>query len=201
MLRVPRAPAEITLTIKGSRFIARAQAVSELAAAHTAIDAVRAEHPTANHVVYAFRVGGSASEEYGMSDAGEPKGTAGRPTLEVLKGSSVADVVLTTVRYFGGTKLGTGGLVRAYTEAAQSVLAELPTRPLVAHVTACAIVRYEYLDGVQRLLAEYGAEVLEQNYTEEAKLRFQIEEARFSELSQRVSDVSRGTIALTRDDS
>jgi len=62
-------------------------------------------------------------------------------------------------------------------------------------------VRYEYLDGVQRLLAEYGAEVLEQNYTEEAKLRFQIEEARFSELSQRVSDVSRGTIALTRDDS
>ncbi len=196
VLRVPRSTAEITLTIKGSRFIARAQAAADVAAANAAIDSVRAKHPTATHVVYAFRVGGNTSEEYGMSDAGEPKGTAGRPTLEVLRGSGVVDVALTTVRYFGGTKLGTGGLVRAYTEAAQAVLAELPTRTLVTRVTVRVKVGYEHLDALQRLLKAYGAEVLEQDYAEDASLCFRVEEARFPELQQRARDVSRGTIDL-----
>ncbi len=199
-LRVPRTAAELTLTVKGSRFIARAQPASSPGEARAVIEAVKAEHPDATHVVYAFRVGGSVSEEYGMSDAGEPKGTAGRPTLEVLKGSGIADVVLTTVRYFGGTKLGTGGLVRAYTEAAQAVLEKLPTRPLVAYLTARLTVTYEYLDPVQRALGEHGAELLEEEYGENVLLRFRVEAAQLDALSRAVQNVSRGTLAVRPED-
>lgn len=199
-LRVPRTGAEVTLTIKGSRFIAQAQPASTPGESRAAIEAVKAAHPDAAHVVYAFRVGGHASEEYGMSDAGEPKGTAGRPTLEVLKGSAVADVVLTTVRYFGGTKLGTGGLVRAYTEAAQAVLEKLPTRLLVAQVAARLTVTYEYLDPVQHTLSEHGAELLEEEYAERVAVRFRVEAARFDALASALQNVSRGTLVVTRDE-
>ena len=108
-----------------SRFIAIAERIETAAEAKNYIQILRKQNPDASHVVYAFRVGGLSRDEYGMNDDGEPKGTAGRPVLEVLRGSSVTNVVIAVVRYFGGTKLGTGGLVRAYTSAAQGVLETL----------------------------------------------------------------------------
>ncbi len=198
-LRVPLGPAEITLGIKGSQFIARAEPAGDISAVKAVIDSVKGAHPNATHVVYAYRVGGYAAEEYGMSDAGEPKGTAGRPTLEVLKGNGIADVVLTTVRYFGGTKLGTGGLVRAYTEAAQAVLAELPTESLVAQVSAEFVVDYEYADTLKRLIGEYRAQIVDHQYGETVRLQLVVAEADFAQLRDRARDVSRGTLRLRVD--
>src|ERR671921_1142335 len=87
---------------------------------------IRAEMPDAAHHVYAYIVGHGATTTLGMSDDGEPSGTAGRPVMAVLKGSGLGDVALVITRYFGGTLLGTGGLVRAYGDAAKAVLAILP---------------------------------------------------------------------------
>ena len=95
--------------------------------ARDAIAAARTEFPKANHHVYAFRVGFAKTVTEGMSDDGEPRGTAGRPTLAVLRGAEIGDIVLVTARFFGGVKLGVGGLVRAYTESAQAALSELKT--------------------------------------------------------------------------
>ena len=193
-LCAPRAAAEIRLNIKGSSFISRAGPAGDAAAAQAAIEGVRAAHARATHVVYAFRIGGGRTEQYGMSDAGEPRGTAGRPTLEVLKGTALSNVVLTTVRYFGGTKLGTGGLVRAYSEAARKVLSVVPTRVLVARTLIEFVIRYEYLEPVQRLLSEYDSELTESEYGEEVSLRFLIPETCRTELAERARDVSRGTL-------
>ncbi|HMC46832.1 MAG TPA: YigZ family protein, partial [Caballeronia sp.] len=101
------------IDIRKSRFIARAIPVADRAAAMLELDALRVQHPGATHVCWALLAGG----ESGMSDDGEPSGTAGRPILEVLRHHEVDGVLAAVVRYYGGIKLGAGGLVRAYTDA------------------------------------------------------------------------------------
>jgi uncharacterized YigZ family protein len=101
------------IDIRKSRFIALAIPVADRAAALLELDALRAQHPAATHVCWALLAGG----ESGMSDDGEPSGTAGRPILEVLRHHEVDGVLAAVVRYYGGIKLGAGGLVRAYTDA------------------------------------------------------------------------------------
>ena len=107
--------AEAEIEIKKSKFIAIALPVKTHDDVRNAVSSIRREHPTANHVVHAAVIG-KAGTEYSMSDDREPKNTAGRPALEVLKGSGITDIVICIVRYFGGTLLGTGGLVNAYKE-------------------------------------------------------------------------------------
>ena len=114
---VPTGEAVIEIEVKRSRFIGYAAPAATVEAARGFIESVRQRHPDASHHVYAFEVGHGASVTHGMSDDGEPSGTAGRPALVVVENHELGDVVAVVVRYFGGTKLGTGGLVRAYTQA------------------------------------------------------------------------------------
>lgn len=93
-------------------------------------DRLKQEHPKANHIVYAYRRYNQYQQiEERASDDGEPKGVAGTPTLNVLRGENLIDVALITVRYFGGTKLGTGGMVRAYTQSAKEVITQSTLLP------------------------------------------------------------------------
>lgn len=108
------------LEIRKSRFIAYVLPVEDRVAAMAALDCLRAEHPAATHVCWALLAGGQA----GMSDDGEPSGTAGRPILEVLRHHDLDGVLAAVVRYYGGIKLGAGGLVRAYTEAIAAALVD-----------------------------------------------------------------------------
>jgi uncharacterized YigZ family protein len=123
---VPGARHRVELVERRSRFIATVERTPTVVEARAFIDRVRRELPDASHHVYAFAIGFGASVTHGMSDDGEPSGTAGRPVLAVVQGSGLGDVCVVVTRYFGGTKLGTGGLVRAYTAATQAVLAEVP---------------------------------------------------------------------------
>jgi uncharacterized YigZ family protein len=108
----------VELDIRKSRFIGLVIPVDDRQAAMIELDALRAQHPTATHVCWALLAGG----ESGMSDDGEPSGTAGRPILEVLRHHDVDGVLGAVVRYYGGIKLGAGGLVRAYTDAVASAM-------------------------------------------------------------------------------
>ena len=110
---VPVERAEASIEVKKSKFIAIAIPTKTMEGVKEAVSEVRKEHPDANHVVHAAVIG-KAGTMYSSSDDREPKNTAGRPALEVLKGSGVTDVTVAVVRYFGGTLLGTGGLVKAY---------------------------------------------------------------------------------------
>lgn len=124
---IPQTFHRIETEVARSRFIASVDFTPSVDDAKAFLARIRAEMPDASHHVYAFRVGYGGSVIEGMSDDGEPAGTAGPPVLAVVRGSKIGDIALVVTRYFGGTKLGTGGLVRAYSEAAHIALNSLPT--------------------------------------------------------------------------
>ncbi len=171
---IPAGKSSIELQIKNSRFFGRAACTPTVVAAKAFIEQVKTEHPNCSHAVYAFAVGHGASVTHGMSDAGEPSGTAGRPALAVVKGSNLGDVTVVIVRYFGGTKLGTGGLVKAYTETTQIALAELPITEKVERTTVLVGTPYPYYEQIKRLVKTNGGQIEEEEFTAEVTLTLNI---------------------------
>lgn len=145
----------IEIEVQKSRFITTAARATTADEARAFIQAIRQEMPDASHHVYAFRAGYGNSVTEGMSDDGEPSGTSGPPTLAVLRGSDIGDVVLVTTRYFGGTKLGTGGLVRAYSSAAKTVLETLPLEYKAPKSQLGIDVSYSDYEQTKRLILAY----------------------------------------------
>ena len=139
------APAHSELVIKKSRFIGCVQAVADRASAQAVVDALRKEHPGAAHVCWALLAGGQSA----AVDDGEPSGTAGRPMLDVLRHQDLEGVLATVVRYFGGVKLGAGGLVRAYTDCVAQALLTASKQPLQKMVALACEVPYA-LEGLLR---------------------------------------------------
>ena len=194
--REPTETARAEIVVKRSRFVAAATAVTSIDAAETELRRVRDEHPDANHVVYAYLVGDERSEQAGLSDAGEPKGTAGRPVMEILRGSGVRDVLLTVVRYFGGTKLGTGGLVHAYGDAARAVLERLPTRRRIDRLTARCSVTYDLLERTRQLIDAAGGTIAEERFGTSVALVWEMPSAHLCGLREQMRDLSRGAVEI-----
>lgn len=190
-------PAQIHRTeivVVNSRFITTISPVSDVAAAREFISSIRSEMPDANHHVYAFRVGFGQSVIEGMSDDGEPSGTSGPPTLAVLRGSGIGDIVLVTTRFFGGTKLGTGGLVRAYSDSARESLASLPTRLKVPY-TRIGVDRipYSVLELVRRQLDTYqDTSIDDETYTDVVTFIITMRESDVADFVARVIDITSG---------
>lgn len=164
---IPAEPVRTEITIKRSRFITTAQAAPTVSAARERLAALRAQMPAANHHVYAFRVGFGNSITEGMSDDGEPTGTAGPPTLAVVRGSGIGDILIVTARFFGGTKLGTGGLARAYTASAQEALRELKTERKVEKKTVGLELPYSLYNLVKRLIAAHKGTIEDEVFDEQ----------------------------------
>jgi len=156
---IPARTARVENVVVNSRFIATAGRADTVEQAKAFIQAVRDEMPDASHHVYAFKVGYGGRVIEGMSDAGEPSGTAGPPVLAVLRGADVGDIVLVITRYFGGTKLGTGGLVRAYGGAAKDALAALPTELKIEKRTVGVTLAYTYYERLKLILADLHATI------------------------------------------
>lgn len=161
---IPSESAHSEIVIKKSRFLTTLSLAQTVEQARAAIAASQAEFPKANHHVYAFRVGFAQTVTEGMSDDGEPTGTAGRPTLAVLRGADVGDIVLVTARFFGGIKLGTGGLVRAYTESAQAALSLVRTELKVERHTVGIEMPYSLYNSVRLLISEHKGLVEEEEF-------------------------------------
>jgi uncharacterized YigZ family protein len=168
---IPASEARIELQVKNSRFIGRAGFTSSVAEAKAFIEKVKTEEPGCTHAVYAFAVGHGTSVTHGMSDAGEPSGTAGRPALAVVKGSGLGDVTVVIVRYFGGTKLGTGGLVKAYTETAQQALAALSITEKVEQHLVEVTIPYALYESITRLVEIHGGRMETEEFATDIKLR------------------------------
>lgn len=160
--RIPAATIRTEMIIKKSRFITTALMASTVTRARERMADLRAEMPRAHHHVYAFRIGFGNSITEGMSDDGEPSGTAGPPTLAVVRGCGIGDILLVTARYFGGTKLGTGGLVRAYTASAQMAIAELNTELKVEKTTLGMDMPYSFYNLVKRLIAAHRGTIVDE---------------------------------------
>lgn len=167
---IPAAPARAELSVANSRFIATAGHTPSVEAARALIAAVRAELPDAGHHCYAFLVGYGASLTAGMSDDGEPAGTAGRPMLAVLRGANLGDVTVVVSRRFGGTLLGTGGLVRAYGDAVRAVLERLPRGEQVELRQLSVRVSYGAYAAARRALEAAGATITSEAFGADVQL-------------------------------
>jgi len=192
-MRIPAGTAAAELIVKRSRFIGTAEPFHEPDAAKATVQGIRDRHPGCSHVVYAYIVG-AAGSLFGLSDDGEPKGTAGRPVLEVLKGSGLTNTIVTVVRYFGGTKLGTGGLVRAYSETARVVLSQLKTEELVEKVRFSLEVPYAMYAAARRFITDLAASIEEEKFGSEVSLCGELPAARKTELETGIADLSGGQV-------
>lgn len=156
---------EAETTVKKSRFIAIAIPIASLDQVKATVKSVWDEHPDATHVVHAAVVGESGTM-HSCSDDREPKNTAGRPALEVLKGSGITDIIVCIVRYFGGTLLGTGGLVKAYGDAVKEVLKTVETEEIVRRRHFTIITGYEFYNPIRHFLQNYDITQSEEDFAE-----------------------------------
>lgn len=198
---LPRGLISAETVAKNSRFIALLIPLASLPDIRPRIDAIRELHAGAAHVVHAAVVGKSRNSlQFSAGDDGEPKGTAGRPVLEVLKGSGLTNILLAIVRYFGGTKLGTGGLVRAYSDAARAVLTVAPTEPLIETRTVRLEIGYDVHETVRRLIHDAGATVINEQFDTAVQLELVIARDLLCPLLEHVREVSRGAVRIDLED-
>ena len=173
-MRVLLENAESEIIVKKSRFIAIAVKSESLEEVKEIVRAVRDKHPKANHVVHAAVIGKSGSL-YSSSDDKEPKNTAGRPALEVLKGSGITNITVCIVRYFGGTLLGTRGLVKAYGDAVKSVLEIVKTEEMREKENLTLAFQYEYYTLLKRLFEQYSVNVVSEDFSTEIRIALSID--------------------------
>lgn len=189
--------ASAEVTIKNSRFMSCVQGIESRDQIKPIVQELREAHPKANHVVYAFALGGFGTQSHGQSDDGEPKGTAGYPTLTVLRYTSLTNTLLTTVRYFGGIKLGTGGLVKAYTASAKAVLDRAHTEPLIEKKTLILTFPYEVQRTIQKQLDLPEITTLDTQYTDQVTLTCTLPADRVPDVTQQLEDATCGHIGIT----
>ncbi|AHC16841.1 YigZ family protein [Salinispira pacifica] len=195
-MKIPIESQESLLEVKKSKFKSRIHYVESRSEAQDIISDVKQSHPQSNHVVYAFVIGDEWSEILGMTDDGEPKGTSGRPTMEVLRGSGIRNALLTTVRYFGGTKLGTGGLVKAYTRAAQLAVESCTVEEKKEKKHLRLELSYGEFEEVARRMKDLAAEIVNTEFHEEVCVEIDVENQDLSALENIVQDISRGRRTL-----
>lgn len=170
---VPGAVGEGEVKERGSRFLALVFPAAGPEEAAARLAEVRRRYPDATHHCWARRLGPEPAER--SSDAGEPPGTAGVPILRVLQGARLSDVLCVVARWFGGTKLGKGGLARAYAAAAREALATLAVAERVPTVAMALEVPYEKLGAVRRLLRKPQVQLLSAEYAEGVRLSLAVQ--------------------------
>ncbi len=163
---VPAGTAHAELREKGSRFLALVEPVEDESVARERLKSLSIEYSDATHVCWAWRIGQPPSEKY--SDAGEPAGTAGTPMLQVLRGAKLSDLMAAVVRWYGGVKLGKGGLARAYSQAVHEALEELPTEERVPTVLIEIVVPYTRFGELKRLVHPPEVEIVDERYADES---------------------------------
>ena len=194
MYPVPAKEIRREVVISGSRFIATLAPAFSVEEAKAFIMRMRKEFRDATHNVPVYLIGGGNSVTAHASDDREPSGTAGRPVLAVLRGSGLGDVVLVVTRYFGGRKLGTGGLVRAYTQAAQAVVSAVPrAQKLKAH-TALLAVPYPLLERVRLLIAAEDGRILAEDFAADVTMTIQFPVNAFVLFEDKLRELSAGKL-------
>jgi uncharacterized YigZ family protein len=180
--------------VVNSRFIVTLAPTFSIEEARAFIARIKKEFADASHNVPAYIIGGRNTVAEYCSDDGEPSGTAGKPALAVLRGSGLGDVAVVVTRYFGGTLLGTGGLVKAYTESAQMVVNAVERGQRVTmHVTMLAIP-YNLLERVRLLVKRQGGKILEEEFAADITMTLQFPTDLFEGFQNELRELSAGTL-------
>ena len=191
---IPLEPVQTEILVVNSRFITDLEFAGSVEEARAHLARVRGHHPTATHNVPAFIIGHGNSIITHCSDDGEPSGTAGRPALAVLQGSGLGNVSVVVTRYFGGTLLGTGGLVRAYGDAVREVLKGVKFAALLPTTTLMFITPYRLYDQVLRLIEAHNGQVLDTAFLEEITVTVRFKDEEVEAFSGQLGNLSAGQV-------
>lgn len=192
---VPAATSKAEIKVKGSRFIAivlRAKTKEDAEASYLQI---KKENFNATHNCFAYRIDGDV---FRYSDDGEPSGTAGKPILQTLEGMDLQQALCVVTRYFGGTKLGTGGLIRAYSDSAQAALNVLQAKTLVR--TGRLILRFSYdLENlIRRELTLFNGKIISSDYSEQIKMEQALPLSKIDEFEHTIIEKTNALVQITR---
>ena len=196
---IPAAPHQTEEEIKRSRFITTVAWTPDVDAARDFIRQVRDQHPNANHNCWAYVAGPPGSTAYvGMSDDGEPHGTAGRPMLTVLLHSNIGEIAAVVTRYFGGTLLGKGGLVRAYSGGVKQALDTLSTVEKIPLATAIVMVDYAAVTPLRNLLPDHAATIIQEDFGVDVTLHIELPQEYFEQFESAVVNLTSGNAIVER---
>jgi uncharacterized YigZ family protein len=190
--RTPKTEGRSEIRIKGSRFLGFAGLVSDEREAESVIRRLAKIHHDASHVCWAYRFGPEPSVTARFSDAGEPSGTAGKPILDAVVGRHLFGTVCVVVRYFGGTKLGTGGLARAYAECSAAALDAAGIAERVISRDFRVSFDYDSTGAVMALVSVMGGEVIHSNYGEGADFIVRVRRSLAGSFVRRITDATGG---------
>ena len=190
--------AKAEIRVKGSRFIGEVALVSDAAGAKTYLESVRKREYEATHHCFAYRLGVGSDIEFKYSDDGEPNGSAGKPIYDCIKGRELTSVIVVVTRYFGGTKLGTGGLVRAYSEAALLSLEKAGKKTNYITDTICLTIEFSFYDRILKVIEKLKAKQTESDFSEKVSMTIQIRKSLTEQFVRELTDISRGTAQIEK---
>ena len=193
---IPDGEAQSELVIKNSVFVGNVACAPTREAAQRFVSAIGKKYGDANHNAWAFKIRGDPQALIGSSDDGEPGGTAGRPMLAVLEGSGLCQVVAVVSRFWGGRKLGTGGLVRAYGGAVRQCLKALPTKELVRHRVARVTVDYGVYGALKYQLPKLGVFLEDEVFAAAATFAVIVPYHQLDDVAAMMRDLSGGRVML-----
>lgn len=191
---IPAKETRAEIQISNSRFIATLAPVFSVDQAKVFIARIKEEFKDASHNVPAFVIGHGASVTAHSNDDGEPSGTAGRPALAVLQGSGLGDAAVVVTRYFGGIKLGTGGLVRAYGDSVRAVLKITPRAEKVPTHTVMIALPYGFFERIKLLIAEHNGLTHDEDFASDVTLTCEFASERLPAFRTALKELSHGRI-------
>jgi uncharacterized YigZ family protein len=199
MYKIPAKLYRTEETIKRSRFIATVAHAFTEEDAKAFISIIKNEFPDATHNCWAYVAGPPGdTARIGMSDDGEPHGTAGKPILTVLLHSEIGEIVAVVTRYYGGTKLGTGGLVRAYSGSVKNALAGLSIKEKRDVITLTAILDYSKINAVKKMIESFNSEIIEAKYEADVTFKIELPKNNKDSFIHAIADLTGGEILITK---
>lgn len=191
---------QAVLKIKDSRFLAFAVPIESPEEARREIETLDRRYPDATHVCYAFRVAQGDSRIERCHDAGEPAGSAGAPILSVIRGRGLENLLVAVVRYFGGTKLGVGGLARAYREAAKAAVSGVAQKEQEIRTRLRVTLPLTFVGEARSRISRLGGGILDEKYGDAAELSADLPEEKVEALIKALADLTRGSARVDKPD-
>lgn len=192
-------PSTCEIKVKGSRFIARTSIADSASQARVQLEQIQKSEYAATHNCYAYKVGTPVDKaEFKYSDDGEPNGTAGKPIYDVICGSGVTNILLVVTRYFGGTKLGTGGLVKAYSEAAALALKDSGIKE--HFITDClkVVIDFSSYDSLKKVVSRHGGKETRADFSDKVSLEIEIRRSLTKKLMADIVELSKGKAKIEK---
>lgn len=190
--------ARAEIKVKGSRFIGEAALVTDAAGAKKYLESVRKREYEATHHCYAHRLGIAGDIEFKYSDDGEPNGSAGKPIYDCIAGRELTSIIVVVTRYYGGTKLGTGGLARAYSEAALLSLEKAGKKTNYITDSIQLTIEFSFYDQILKVIEKLNAQQTESDFSEKVSLTVLIRKSLTEQFVRELTDISRGTAQIEK---